>query len=144
MKNLVLASAVLLAMTACSSDDNSSDLECYTNFTDDTAKLFYSYKGTSEENVATHHFDDGEYSSVVRKYTFANSADAEKKCTALKDEWGDALDHYECDGNVVIERYVRLDSRDEIRETDEYLCNYLYQLEKDGTLDSLYKANGGK
>ena len=66
MKKLILASAVLLAMAACSSDDDGSDLECYTNFTDDTAKLFFSYKGYSLDEIATHYFDDGEYSSVVK------------------------------------------------------------------------------
>ena len=64
MKKLILASAVLLAMAACSSDDDGSDLECYTNFTDDTAKLFFSYKGYSLDEIATHYFDDGEYELV--------------------------------------------------------------------------------
>ena len=144
MKNLVLASAVLLAMAACSSDDDGSDLECYTNFTDDTAKLFFSYKGYSLDEIATHYFDDGEYSSVVKKYTFTNSVDAEKKCAALAAEYAGATNHYECEDKVVVERYVRLDSRDEIRETDEYLCNYLYEMDRSGTLDSLYEANTSK
>ena len=144
MKRLILASAVLLVMAACSSDDDGSDLECYTNFTDDTAKLFFSYKGYSLDEIATHYFDDGEYSSVVKKYTFTNSLDAEKKCAALAAEWAGATNHYECEDKVVVERYVRLDSRDEIRETDEYLCNYLYEMDRSGTLDSLYEANTSK
>lgn len=144
MKKLILASAVLLAMAACSSDDDGSDLECYTNFTDDTAKLFFSYKGYSLDEIATHYFDDGEYSSVVKKYTFASSVDAEKKCAALAAEYAGATNHYECEDKVVVERYVRLDSRDEIRETDEYLCNYLYEMDRSGTLDSLYEANTSK
>ena len=144
MKKLILASAVLLAMAACSSDDDGSDLECYTNFTDDTAKLFFSYKGYSLDEIATHYFDDGEYSSVVKKYTFTNSVDAEKKCAALAAEYAGATNHYECEDKVVVERYVRLDSRDEIRETDEYLCNYLYEMDRSGTLDSLYEANTSK
>ena len=145
MKNLVLASAVLLAMAACSSDDDGSDLECYTNFTDDTAKLFFSYKDYSLDEIATHYSDeDGEYSSVVKKYTFASSADAEKKCAALAAEYAGAMNHYECDGNMVIERYARLDTRDEIRESDEYLCNYLYEMDRNGMLDSLYEANTSK
>lgn len=144
MKKLILASAVLLAMAACSSDDDGSDLECYTNFTDDTAKLFFSYKGYSLDEIATHYFDDGEYSSVVKKYTFTNSVDAEKKCAALAAEYAGATNHYECEDKVVVERYVRLDSRDEIRESDEYLCNYLYEMDRSGTLDSLYEANTSK
>lgn len=144
MKKLILASAVLLAMAACSSDDDGRDLECYTNFTDDTAKLFFSYKGYSLDEIATHYFDDGEYSSVVKKYTFTNSVDAEKKCAALAAEYAGATNHYECEDKVVVERYVRLDSRDEIRETDEYLCNYLYEMDRSGTLDSLYEANTSK
>jgi hypothetical protein len=145
MKLKSLCLTALLAMAACSSDENSgSDLECYTKFTDETAKLFYSYKGFSLDETATHRFDDGEYSSVVKKYTYTNAADAEKKCAALKAVWSSPEgNHYECEDKVVIERYVRLDTREEIRENDEYICNYLYQLDKNGTLDSLYKANGG-
>lgn len=144
MKKLILASAILLAMAACSSDDNSSDLECSTSYTDDMARIFVSYKGTSEETVANHCSDEnGEFSDVVKTHVYANSTYAARTCAALAAKWGGATNHYECEENVVIERYVRLDTRDEIREGNEYICNYLYQLDKNGTLDSLYKANGG-
>ena len=91
MKNLILVSAVLLAMTACSSDDsnstggNGNEYSCNVSRNANTVVMDLKYKAFGELRTVT--FDShGENPYYTVKRTFPTETYAQGECQEEKDE----------------------------------------------------------
>jgi hypothetical protein len=148
MKNLILASAVLLAMTACSSDDsnstggNGNEYSCNVSRNANTVVMDLKYRDFGEVGTVTLN-SSGElpYHTDIR--TFPTVDYAQRVCQNQKDD-GYYKD-IECYGNtVVIGELAKDGGLDYYESIFRSCCKFYEDQYKDGTLaEEYHKTYGG-
>ena len=143
MKKLILASATLLALAACSSDDDSNGFSCSVSRTNNSVSIHETYRGQTYTQTQTVYVDDyGEsYSIFTTDISFTSSEEAAYECAEEKDEarrWKDGSYQVECTSNSV--HVVQRDDShykdlDNMAANFQSMCDEGYQRAKNGTLD---------
>ncbi len=138
MKKLILASAVMLAMTGCFEDNKDDDFSCDVSHTDKMVKIVEKYKGYSWEETSTLKLDEYGYyyEDIVTKETFPSASAAAEACAEARLEasrWHDGSHTYECSGNTVIV-YDYSDDGDITERQEEYerLCRESREMYESG------------
>lgn len=145
MKKLILASAVMLAMTGCF---ESEDFACNVVVSDTSVKMVHSYKDYKEEETATLKRDDyGYYTDIVNKTTYPTRAAADNACEDADDDYYDDREYTErpvCEGRSVTTYDERSGNRLEDKQYEyESQCRAARQAFDNGSYEAMYKAAFG-
>ena len=140
MKKLILASAVLFAMTACddSSSSSTNGYTCNVSRTDNTVTLYETHtRGTYKQTQTVY----GDHSIFTTDITYSSSAEAAEDCAEEKEEareWRDGSYQVECTSNSVHVTQRDDSNRSSMDETVrefQYICDEGYIRAQNGTLD---------
>ena len=150
MKKLILASAVMLAMTACetSTSSNSSkgvntQLSCKVTREANSVKIVESMLGGAyyyESTVTVKLGDDGYYySEIVSKETVPDAVQAAENCAEEKEEashWRDGSYQVQCYGNTVEVHEISEEADlDEHEDEFNYICRIADIANEEGYTD---------
>lgn len=150
MKKFILASAVMLAMTACETSTSASDgsgkgvngFSCKVTRTDNSVTLYETYTlGTYKQTQTVYQDQYGfDYSVWATDITFTDPAEAAEECADEKDEarsWKDGSYQVECTSNSVSVRQRDDSNRHDLEETAvefQAQCDEGYLRAQNGTL----------
>jgi hypothetical protein len=143
MKKIILVSAFLLALTACSDSDstssNGNDYSCSVTRNDNSVVLNLVYKDYGE--VRTVVFDShGKNPYYTAKRTYPTVADAQKDCQYQKDD--DYYEHIVCNENTVeVGEPAEDDNMDYYEDYYKRRCAKYDGQYEDGTLAEEYEKN---
>ena len=125
MKKLILASAVMLAMTGCFESD---DFACDVSNSGTSVKVFNKYKDYKYEETSTLKKDEYgyDYIDIVTKTTYPTNASANEACEDEKEEasyWHDGSHRTVCSGKTVtVYDYSDEDDLVDIEYNYERMC----------------------
>lgn len=147
MKKLILISAILLILAACSDSDstsgNGADYSCSVSRSDNSVVLNFKYRDYGEVRTVT--FDShGKNPYYTAKRTYPTIADAQKDCQDQKDD--DYYEHIVCYENTVeIGEPAEDDNMDYYEDYYKRRCAKYDGQYGDGTLAEEYDESfGGK
>ena len=142
MKKMILASAVLLALTACSSTDSDSDYSCTVSRNDKTVSMTMRYRDYGESRTAILGVNEkgSYYVTYIRGETYPNADFAKDEC---EDEQGYDFEYerlVNCYGNTVeITTYDYEDyDLDEYEYSYKKRCANYDKAARDGDLEKKY------
>jgi hypothetical protein len=121
MKKMIFVSAVLIALTACSSTDSDNDYSCNVTRNDKTVSMTMRYKDYGESRTVILGVNDkGTYVTYVKGETFPNADFAKDECEDEQEYSSDYERYVECHGNTV--EITTFDYED--YDLDEYEYSY--------------------
>jgi hypothetical protein len=141
MKKLILASAAVLALTACESSTSSDNggLTCNVTRTANSVKVVESMKGVySYESTVTVKLNEYGYyySEIVTKETVPDARAAAENCAEEKEEaalWKDGSYQVQCYGNTVEVHEISDDADLDDREKEfDHMCDAASRASEEG------------
>ena len=146
MKKLILSSAVLLAMTACSDSDstsgNGNEYSCNVSRKGNSVEIDQSYKDERAQEIVTLVSGD-DFMTVTNKKTFPKESYAQEDCELMKEF--PLAESLECNGKTVELTYnfEKIDL-DEAEKSYEKRCSDFYKSVENGEMEKEYQKNYGK
>ena len=142
MKKLIISSAFMFAMVACSTDSDGDDVYCNVNRKGNSVEIDQSYKDERAQEIVT--LVSGEqFMTVTNKKTFPKESYAQKDCELMKDF--PLADSLECHGRTVEFSYIYEETNLDVAEKNyEKRCSDFYESVENGTKEKEYQKNYGE